>query len=299
MAINCIAESFKVDPSDDTAVKAAIGPQKLLDVFAVYEKLQAKDNKAAASPAATPAASSSSSSSVPEPSEAQKKEAESLKSKGNAAMAQKDYAGAIDLYTQALGLHPSNAVFLSNRAAAHSAAKDHASARIDAEAAVAIDPSYTKAWSRLGLARFALGDPKGAMDAYRQGIEYEGNGGSEAMKKGFETAKRRVDELESDQAQDNLSRAGPGAGAGGMPDLSNLASMFGGGGAGGGGMPDLSSIMSNPMFANMAQSLMSNPDLMNNLMSNPRLRDMANQFSSGGGMPDLGSLMSDPNIAEM
>ncbi|PTB79056.1 hypothetical protein M440DRAFT_1863 [Trichoderma longibrachiatum ATCC 18648] len=34
-------------------------------------------------------------------------------------------------------------------------------------------------------------------------------------------------------------------------------------------------------------------------MSNPRLRDMASQFSSGGGMPDLGSLMSDPNIAEM
>ncbi|PTB67649.1 TPR-like protein [Trichoderma citrinoviride] len=216
-------------------------------------------------------------------------------------MAQKDYAAAIDLYTQALALHPSNAVFLSNRAAAHSAAKDHASARIDAEAAVAIDPTYTKAWSRLGLARFALGDPKGAMEAYQKGIEYEGNGGSDAMKKGYETAKRRVEELESES--DNLSRSGAGAGAGGgggMPDFSNLASMFGGGaGGGGGGMPDLSSIMSNPMFASMAQNLMSNPDLMNNLMSNPRLRDMASQFSSGGGMPDLGSLMSDPNIAEM
>ncbi|KAL7944250.1 hypothetical protein V8C42DRAFT_326272 [Trichoderma barbatum] len=297
VAINCIAESFKVDPSDDAAVRSAIGPQKLIDVFSVYEKLQAKDKAtASASSSSAPAAAASSSSS--EPSDAQKKEAESLKSKGNAAMAQKDYASAIDLYTQALGLHPSNAVFLSNRAAAHSAAKDHASARIDAEAAVAVDPSYTKAWSRLGLARFALGDPKGAMEAYRQGIEYEGNGGSDAMKKGFETAKRRVDELEADQGQDNLSRAGPGGGAGGMPDLSNLASMFGGGGNGG-GMPDLSSIMSNPMFANMAQSLMSNPDLMNNLMSNPRLRDMANQFSSGGGMPDLGALMSDPNIADM
>ncbi|KAH6610088.1 tpr domain containing, partial [Trichoderma cornu-damae] len=303
VAINCIAESFKVDPSDDAAVKRAVGAQSLLQVFGVYEKLKASNaassassSNSSSSPAAAAASSSSPSPSVPEPSDAQKKEAESLKSKGNAAMAQKDYAGAIDFYTQALGLHPSNAVFLSNRAAAHSAAKDHASARIDAEAAVAIDPSYTKAWSRLGLARFALGDPKGAMDAYRQGIEYEGNGGSDAMKKGFETAKRRVEELESEQSQDNLSRSSPG----GMPDLSSLASMFGGGGGGGGGgMPDLGSIMSNPMFANMAQSLMSNPDLMNSLMSNPRLRDMANQFSSGGGMPDLGSLMSDPNIAEM
>jgi small glutamine-rich tetratricopeptide repeat-containing protein alpha len=52
--------------------------------------------------------------------------------------------------------------------------------------------------------------------------------------------------------------------------------------------------------------------MMNNLMSNPRLREMANQFGGGGGggapgggagggggMPDLSSLMQDPSIAEM
>jgi small glutamine-rich tetratricopeptide repeat-containing protein alpha len=222
-------------------------------------------------------------------------------------MAAKDYPHAIQLYTSALALTPRNAIYLSNRAAAHSAAKDHTSARTDAETAVAIDPSYTKAWSRLGLARFALGDAKGAMEAYGKGIEHEGNGGSEAMKKGFETAKRRVEEMEAEEA--DLPRSSPGAGAGGaggMPDLGSLASMFGGGGGAGaggaggaGGMPDLSSIMSNPMFASMAQNLMSNPDMMNNLMSNPRLRQMAESFGSGGGMPDLGSLMNDPNIADM
>ncbi|KAK2608522.1 Small glutamine-rich tetratricopeptide repeat-containing protein 2 [Conoideocrella luteorostrata] len=298
VAVNCIAESFKVDPADKDAVKAAVGTQSLMSIYSVYEKLKASTGASGA----TPAASGISGSAAP-PTEEQKKEAEGLKSKGNSAMAQKDYATAIDLYTQALKLHPSNAVFLSNRAAAHSAAKDHASARIDAEAAVAVDPSYTKAWSRLGLARFAIGDAKGAMEAYSKGIEYEGSGGSEAMKKGYETAKRRVEEMQAEEV--SLPRtspgAGPGDGASGMPDLSNLASMFGGGGGAGGagGMPDLSSIMSNPMFASMAQNFMSNPDLMNNLMSNPRLREMANQFSSGGGMPDLNSLMSDPNVAEM
>lgn len=238
-------------------------------------------------------------------SEDAKKEAEALKSKGNAAMAQKDYPKAIDLYTQALSLHPGNAIFLSNRAAAHSAAKDHESARADAEAAVAIDPKYTKAWSRLGLARYALDDAKGSMEAYQKGIEYEGNGGSEAMKKGFETAKRRVEEESEAEVASRGAGAGAGAGAGG-PNLNDLASMFGGGGGqggGGGGMPDLSSIMSNPMFASMAQNLMSNPDLMQNLMSNPRLREMANSFGGGGGggggMPDMSALMNDPNIAEM
>ena len=137
------------------------------------------------------------------------------------------------------------------------------------------------------------------MEAYGKGIEHEGNGGSEAMKKGFETAKRRVEEMESEG--ESLPRSSPGGAAGGMPDLGSLASMFGGGGAGGGGggMPDLSSIMNNPMFASMAQNLMSNPDMMNNLMSNPRLREMANQFGSGGGMPDMSALMNDPNIADM
>ncbi|KAI9158866.1 RING finger domain protein [Paramyrothecium foliicola] len=293
VAINCIAESFKVDPADKPAVQAAIGSQNLLQIYSVYEKLK----NAGGAPGSAPAAGASNDSSAQQPSDAQKKEAEALKSKGNSAMAQKDYRAAIDLYTQALSIHPGNAVFLSNRAAAHSAAKDHASAKLDAESAVALDPSYTKAWSRLGLARFALGDAKGAMEAYGKGIEYEGNGGSDAMKKGFETAKRRVDEMEAEQ--ESLPRSSPGGSAGGMPDLGGLASMLGGGGGGAGGMPDLSSIMSNPMFASMAQNLMSNPELMGNLMSNPRLREMANQFNSGGGLPDIGALMSDPNIADM
>lgn len=311
VATTCISESFKVDPTDSTPKDT----QTLLQIYSVYEKLKSK----------APAASSSTSSSTPAPNaassaptEAQKAEAESLKSQGNAAMAQKDYPKAITLYSQALALVPGNPIFLSNRAAAYSASKDHSSARADAEAAVAADPKYTKAWSRLGLARFALGDAKGSMEAYSKGIEYEGNGGSDAMKKGYETAKKRVAELEAegedeDEDEEMADRGAPGMGAGGMPDLSALAGMFGGGGAGGGGMPDLSSIMSNPMFASMAQNLMSNPEMMNNLMSNPRIRDMASQFGAGGagagaeggrgagagGMPDLSALMSDPSIAEM
>ncbi|KAI1492026.1 hypothetical protein F5X96DRAFT_628991 [Biscogniauxia mediterranea] len=309
VAINCISESFKVDPTDKDAVTAAIGSQNLLQIYGVYEKLKSNSKPSASPqvPTATPTSGSGSSNpaagaQTKEPTAEEKTRAEELKARGNKAMAAKSYAEAIDLYTQALALYPSNAIFLSNRAAAYSAARNHESARADAEAAVAIDPSYTKAWSRLGLARFALGDARGSMEAYKQGIDHEGSGGSDAMRKGFETARRRVEELEAagvDEAGDvPRARGGPGGG----PDLSSLASMFGGGGGAGGqggGMPDLSSIMNNPMFASMAQNLMSNPDMMQNLMSNPRLREMADRFSSGGGMPDLGSLMSDPNIADM
>ncbi|KAI0448800.1 small glutamine-rich tetratricopeptide repeat-containing protein 2-like protein [Xylaria acuta] len=306
VAINCIAESFKVDPADKTAVQSAIGSQNLMQIYGVYEKLKSSGKPQSSSASSAGAAASTAAPKLP--TDEEKARAEELKVQGNKAMTSKDYARAIDLYSQALALHPGNAIFLSNRAAAYSAARDHESARADAEAAVASDPKYTKAWSRLGLARFALGDARGSMEAYSQGIEYEGSGGSDAMKKGFETAKRRVDELEAEERDSSnpipRGSASVNAGAGGgMPDLSSLAGMFGGGsgagGGGGGGMPDLSSIMSNPMFANMAQSLMSNPDMMQNLMSNPRLREMADRFTQGGGMPDMASLMNDPNIAEM
>ncbi|PQE25941.1 TPR Domain containing protein [Rutstroemia sp. NJR-2017a BBW] len=294
IATNCISESFKVDPTDGTPKDT----QNLLQIYSVYESLRKSAPAAKAAPADEKPTGK-------EPTAEEKKEAESLKSQGNAAMAKKDYKGAIDLYSKALAIIPGNPIFLSNRAAAYSASKDHESAKADAEAAVDADPKYTKAWSRLGLAKFALGDAKGSMEAYEKGIEYEGNGGSDAMKKGFETAKKRVQEIEQRGDDDEVAdRAAPGGGAGGMPDLSSLAGMFGGGG-GGGGMPDLSSIMSNPMFASMAQNLMSNPDALNNLMSNPRIREMANQFGagggggSGGGMPDMSSLMNDPSIAEL
>ncbi|KAH8662883.1 hypothetical protein BGZ60DRAFT_339275, partial [Tricladium varicosporioides] len=302
IATTCISESYKVDPTDSTPKDS----QTLLQIYGVYEKLKGKTPTGASTTAAGGTKDAGEANKV---TEAQKKEAEGLKSQGNAAMAKKDYTTAIDFYTKALAIIPGNPIFLSNRAAAYSASKDHESARADAEAAVAADPTYTKAWSRLGLARFALGDAKGSMEAYGKGIEHEGSGGSDAMKKGYETAKKKV-EMEEDDDEDDTSvdrGMGGGAGAGGMPDLSALAGMFGGGGrGGGGGMPDLSAIMSNPMFASMAQNMMQNPDMLNNLMSNPRLREMANQFGGGGGgaggaggMPDLSSLMQDPSIAEM
>jgi small glutamine-rich tetratricopeptide repeat-containing protein alpha len=232
-------------------------------------------------------------------------------------MKKKDYDGAVKHYSAALDVVPLNPIYLSNRAAAYSGQGKHQEAKEDAEMAVAADPSYSKAWSRLGLANYLLGDAKGAMDAYKSGMDAEG-GGSEVMRKGYETAKKRVEEEGGDVGAPDAPRGAPGGGAGGMPDLSSLASMLGGGGGGGGGgsggMPDLAGLMQNPMMRQMAQNLMSNPDMMSNLMNNPQLANMASQFAGrgggggggagasgggGGGMPDLASLMNDPNIADM
>ena len=307
IATNCISEAFKVDASNQAAIKEAVGGQSLFNIYSIYEKL--KGGQAAGASAGSQSSNAQSSApSGPTP------ESEKMKSAGNAAMQQKDYKTAIDKYTQAISFAPTNPIYLSNRAAAYSASGDHASAVRDAEIAVAADPKYTKAWSRLGLARFAMGDAMGSVEAYEKGIEYEGNGGSDAMKKGLETAKKEVarmeaeeDSMPADEVDDAAgnTRSAPGGG-GGMPDLSALAGMFGGGGAGGGGMPDLSSIMNNPMMAGMARNLMSNPEALGSIMNNPMVQNMMNQRreggGGGGGMPDMSQIqqmMQDPAMRNL
>ncbi|KAI9928741.1 hypothetical protein ASPWEDRAFT_343303 [Aspergillus wentii DTO 134E9] len=299
IAQSCIADTFKVDPTDQAAVKDAVGGQSLANIYSVYEKLR---NKPSGGSTQTATEESKPKAGTPNA------ESDKLKSEGNSAMARKDYNSAIELYTKALTIAPANPIYLSNRAAAYSASGQHLKAAEDAELATASDPKYSKAWSRLGLARFDMADFHGAKEAYEKGIEAEGNGGSDAMKRGLETSNKKIEEAKrgSEPPADALDEA-PGAsrgGGGGMPDLSSLAGMLGGGG--GGGMPDLGSLMSNPMFANMAQNLMSNPDMLNNIMGNPQVRQMAERFGAGGGgggggggMPDMSSMMSDPNIQEM
>lgn len=302
IAQSCIADTFKVDPTDSAAVNDAVGGQSLANIYSVYEKLRGKS-----SPQSADTGAQSSETADQTKAGAPTTESDKLKSEGNGAMARKEYSQAIELYTKALEIAPANPIYLSNRAAAFSAAGQHEKAADDAELATAVDPKYSKAWSRLGLARFDMGDYNAAKEAYEKGIGAEGNGGSEAMKRGLETSKRKLEEAgraPEPPAEDLDTAPGASRGAGGMPDLSSLASMFGGGAGGGGGggaggMPDLGSMMNNPMFSSMAQNLMSNPDMLSNLMSNPRLRQMAENFGQGGGMPDMSSLMSDPSVAEM
>ena len=278
IATKCIAEAFKVDPSDKAAVSDALGGQNLLSIYSVYKKL--KGNKSArGSTADAKAASAGAAEAQGEGSEELKKRADAIKAQGNAAMQQKDYNTAIEFYTQALELQPLNPIYLSNRAAAYLGVLRHEEAKSDAEMAVAADPKFAKAWGRLGLAKFALGDAKGSMQAYKKGIEAGASGGSEAMRKGYKRAKRKFEEeggsLEEEQEEE--ARGVGVGGAGGVPDLGSLPGMFGGGEDG--GMPSLSEMMNNPTMRQMAQNLMGNPDMLNNLMSNPRIRQMAEQFA--------------------
>ena len=278
VATQCIADAFKVDPEDKAAMADALGGQSLVAIYNVFEKMKGKT-------AAKPAAAAAAPSAAKQPSDAEKAEAESLKSKGNAAMAQREFQAAIDFYTQAVKLNPTNPIYLSNRAAAYSNVGDYDSAIKDAELAVDTDPSYSKAWSRLGHARFSKGDNRGAMEAYKAGIDAEGNGGTNLLRVGYETAKKKVEQEEA--MQSNRGSDSPtGAGAGGM---------------------DFASIMNNPMFANnpmmaAAKEKLGDPEQLASIMNDPMIKSMLGGLGGEGGMPDMSKiagLMQNPAFAQM
>src|SRR6476646_9183922 len=64
---------------------------------------------------------------------------------------------------------------LYQSAVAKEAAKDHAGAIKDAEAAAAADPALWQAWQVDGNARIALGDQAGAIACYRNALQVNPN----------------------------------------------------------------------------------------------------------------------------
>ena len=140
-----------MDPFDDKQrEQLSVKPATLPFIFDLFLKTRDKIN-----PAGSSASSSASTASPPVsepkgPSDADKAAAEKLKNTGNGHMASKDFEAAIEAYTKAADLDPANPVYYSNRAAAYSSKGDHNSAIVDANKALEADPSFVRAYHRLG-----------------------------------------------------------------------------------------------------------------------------------------------------
>jgi len=283
VAVQCIGEAFCVDPTDQEQVdRLNVKPATLQSIFEVFLKTKDKISSTGQVPPSTsPAAPVS-------PSAEDKDAAEKCKQKGNAFMTSKQYDKAIEAYTEATKLDPSNPVYYSNRAAAHSSKGDHLTAAIDAEKVIETDPKFTKGYSRLGHARYSIGDYAAAADAYRRGLELEPN--NAAMQDGLRNSEAQSTDAARDTATPNA------ASAGGLADaLRNLGGGGAGGAGGAGGMPDLAGMMNNPVMMQMAQQMMANGGL-ERLMSNPTVANMMDQMNSGGSPPSMQDLMGDPEL---
>lgn len=256
LVIDCLQDAFKLPTTDSDR-----------DLLEIYESARATDSKSESN--------KSDDSDVyvaVEVSEEDRAAAEELKAEGNKLMARHLFKEAADKYTEAIEKNPNNALFYSNRAAAftHLSLPDRAVE--DSRKAVHIDPLYAKAWSRLGHALWTQNDIKGSLEAYENGLKAEGDSPTEAMKRDYESVKKRFQEMKANpesfgtkSADSADAGAGAGAGAGGF-DLSNLAGM-----------------MNNPQIRQMASEFMSNPEKLKDLMNNPMVQALKDSFANGNG----------------
>ncbi|EDO18416.1 hypothetical protein Kpol_1032p8 [Vanderwaltozyma polyspora DSM 70294] len=282
VAIDCISDVFELDPTSEekiindvfnksdlkTITLKGLGLQNVSDVV----ELEVKNE---------------------EISEDKKKEAEALKLEGNKQMSLKNYKSAIDKYSKAIEIYPSNPFYYSNRAAAYQMIEDFTNAVLDANTAIKLDPTYSKAYSRLGAAKLAEGNNEDAVHAFKKVLELEGDKSTEVMKNDYENAKKLV------QTFVTLNKNVPDPS--GPPPLNttdvltDIATVLG---------SSFGSLMNNTQMMQRAQQMMQtqNPEMMQQvegLMQNPVVRQFAENVANGNGPGGLSDVLNNPSVKEV
>ncbi|PSS19914.1 Small glutamine-rich tetratricopeptide repeat-containing protein [Actinidia chinensis var. chinensis] len=117
--------------------------------------------------------------------------AETFKSQGNKAMQSKLYSDAIELYTFAIALCEDNAVYYCNRAAAYTQINQYAEAILDCLKSIEINPSYSKAYSRLGFAYYAQGNYRDAINkGFMKALQLDPN--NDSVKENIRVAEQKL-----------------------------------------------------------------------------------------------------------
>ncbi|XP_077291555.1 small glutamine-rich tetratricopeptide containing protein [Arctopsyche grandis] len=185
-----------------------------------------------------------------------KLQADGLKNEGNALMKATKFPEALQKYTEAIALDPTNAIFFCNRAAAHSSMKNNEAAIEDCRRALSLNPKYGRAYGRLGLALTNLNRHAEAREAYKIACQLEPD--NEAYRNNLAVTEET---LSQSSTNTNFS-AGVGV--------------------------DLGSLLQNPTLANVATQMLSDPGLQNFMgrllgdLSNAPPADAA--AGSGGGL---------------
>lgn len=100
--------------------------------------------------------------------------AQELKNEGNKAFVAKEYQKAIELYTKAIELDPTDVSFYSNRSGSYFNLGDYEKALGDAELCLEKDKSFVKGYQRKGLALEKLGKHEVAYEVYEEGLKIDG-----------------------------------------------------------------------------------------------------------------------------
>ncbi|KAI5298280.1 ubiquitin-protein transferase activating protein, partial [Ascosphaera pollenicola] len=176
--------------------------------------------------------------------------ADALKAEGNKAFAAKDFQTAVEKFTEAIALDPTNHVLYSNRSGAYASLRDFQKALEDAEKVTEIKADWPKGWGRKGAALHGLGDLLGANDAYEEALKLDPSNAQ--AKSGLDAVKRAM-ESESEGAGDFMN----------MFKDPNLIQKLA-------ANPKTAPLLADTQFVNKLQSLRTNPNGMQEAFQDPR-----------------------------
>ncbi|KAM7216563.1 heat shock protein sti1 [Rhypophila decipiens] len=183
--------------------------------------------------------------------------ADELKALGNKAIAAKNFDEAIEKFTQAIAIDPSNHILYSNRSAAYASKKDWDHALEDADKTTQLKPDWPKGWGRKGTALYGKGDLLGANDAYEEGLKLDPN--NAGMKNDLASVQRAME-----QEAGGGGLGDPSGGIGQMFTDPNLLQKLA-------GNPKTSGYLADPTFMAKLQAIKQNPKNAQDLFSDPRM----------------------------
>lgn len=175
-----------------------------------------------------------------------------LKQQGNKAFAEKQWDTAIDLFTQAIALDPTNHVLYSNRSGAYAAKKDWDNALVDADKCISISPNWSKGYARKGAALHGGHKYDEAIAAYEEGLKIEDSPG---LRKGLQEVQQAKEAEAADEGAAGIGKIfrDPGMWA-------KLAAN-----------PKTAPLLNDPSFAAQLRMMQANPQLAGNAFNDPRM----------------------------
>ncbi|KAK2807053.1 hypothetical protein FQN49_008791, partial [Arthroderma sp. PD_2] len=183
--------------------------------------------------------------------------ADALKAEGNKAFAAKDFTTAVEKFSAAIELDPSNHVLYSNRSGAYASLKDFDKAFEDANKTTELKADWPKGWGRKGAALHGQGDLLGAHDAYEEALKLDSSNAQ--AKAGLESVKRAID---AEAKADGLS-GDPSAGLGNMFQDPQMIQKLA-------NNPKTAPLLADPEFMAKLQHLAKNPNSVGEEMRDPR-----------------------------
>jgi stress-induced-phosphoprotein 1 len=117
--------------------------------------------------------------------------ADELKNKGNSALQSEKYDEAINFYSQAIELEPSNHILFSNRSAAYAKTGKFKESLDDAEKTISLKNDWPKGYSRKGAALELLERYDDAAKVYEEGLKLDSN--NEQLKEALKNCKDNLE----------------------------------------------------------------------------------------------------------